>query len=216
MGEIKCFLIEKVHDTPLPHPKTLRRLRSHEDRVACPANPKLGYCDAEVDLVVDPSSEIERAWGWVPGNDDPRWPTRCACGYQFVPRDPRVTSWRNFWRRVDTGEIIEMQNAPPGAMWFADWLTDGHCQYQSDQDRRMRGPDGRCLVVRIPGGDWVIDSRCSNCDKKSDNEHKCWVRHGEPPNITVDKNGLTCGAGAGSIMMGSYHAHLVGGVLREC
>jgi len=216
MAEIKCFMIDPVHDTPLPHPKTLSYFRGFDGRVACPANPKLGYCHAEVDLVVDPSSEIERSYSWTPGDNDPRWPRRCACGYEFTDKDYRVASWKNFWKRTDTGEIIEMRNAPPGAMWFADWMVDGHLQYQSDKDRRNRGPDGRCLVVRTPGGDWMIDGQCSNCDRKGDHEHKCWVRHGEAPNITVDKNGLTCGAGGGSILKGSYHAMLQNGVLRDC
>jgi hypothetical protein len=39
------------------------------------------------------------------------------------------------------------------------------------------------------------------------------VRHGEAPNITVDKNGVTCGAGAGSIQCGSYHGFLRNGEL---
>jgi hypothetical protein len=38
------------------------------------------------------------------------------------------------------------------------------------------------------------------------------VRHGEPPQITVDKRGLTCHAGAGSIALGSYHGFLHNGV----
>jgi hypothetical protein len=41
-----------------------------------------------------------------------------------------------------------------------------------------------------------------------DGEHRCWVRHGEPPRITVDKNGPTCQAGAGSILAGDYHGFL--------
>lgn len=41
-----------------------------------------------------------------------------------------------------------------------------------------------------------------------DAEHRCWIRHGEPPLITVDKNGLTCAAGAGSIQCRDYHGFL--------
>lgn len=45
--------------------------------------------------------------------------------------------------------------------------------------------------------------------------HKCWVRHGDPraSNVTVDKNGDTCSAGAGSILAGDYHGFLQAGVL---
>ena len=68
------------------------------------------------------------------------------------------------------------------------------------------------LQVICPNGQgWDIDSRASNCTLPNDNEHKCWIRHGEPPNITVDKNGKTCSAGAGSIQAGNYHGFLING-----
>jgi hypothetical protein len=41
--------------------------------------------------------------------------------------------------------------------------------------------------------------------------HKCWIRHGKAPLITVDKNGVTCGAGTGSIAAGDYHGFLRNG-----
>lgn len=110
----------------------------------------------------------------------------------------------SLWRRTDTGEEKTLRDFEPGAMWFADWLNDWHC-----------GPDGRCLVVKTPGGDWVVDSRASNCGLPDDNEHKCWIRHGEAPNITVDKNGKTCTAGAGSIQCRNYHGFLRNGFLEE-
>lgn len=52
-----------------------------------------------------------------------------------------------------------------------------------------------------------------NCTMPYDYEHRCWVRHGEPPAITVDKQGHTCAAGAGSIQCGSYHGFLEDGAL---
>ena len=56
------------------------------------------------------------------------------------------------------------------------------------------------LIVILPGGwAWDMDSRASNCNMRDDNEHRCWIKHGEPPNITVNKQGKTCGAGGGSI-----------------
>lgn len=116
--------------------------------------------------------------------------------------------WRPRYRRVDTGEIFEhLASVPPGAMWDADWLHDFIAP----------GADGRVLVVKLPNGnDWTIDSRASNCTMKDDNAHRCWVRHGEPPHITVDKNGLTCAAGGGSIQSGDYHGFLRDGELIKC
>lgn len=140
-------------------------------------------------------------WDWPP-SADPAWPAACACGYQFTRDDPHQKWTELLWRRADTGELVTLRDAPDGAMWDATWLHDW-----------AHGPDGRSLVVKCPGGhEWTIDGRASNCTMPDDQVHKCWVRHGEPPRITVDKNGATCAAGAGSIQAGSYHGFLRDGV----
>ena len=78
-----------------------------------------------------------------------------------------------------------------------------------------RGPDGICLIVKCPNGrDWYVDSEASNCTRKGE-PHQCWCRHGDPREcrVTVDKNGDTCAAGAGSIQAGDYHGFLQAGIL---
>ena len=149
--------------------------------------------------------------------DDPRWPATCGCGSVFTGDD----SWQDWqellYRRTDTGEIVTTRRsdnvpggptpAPPGAMWNASWLPDTPA---------WRGPDGLALYVRLPDGhDWHVDGEATNCTRKGDRTHKCWVRHGDPrqANVTADKNGETCAAGAGSIQSGGYHGFLVNGVL---
>ena len=129
---------------------------------------------------------------------------------------------RPIWKRTDTGEEFNsLGDLPAGAMWFADWLDD---LYQPQLDH--------VLVVKTPGGDWVIDSQASNCTMpaalihedgkeyhpKKQVDHHCWIIHGSVPEITVDKNGVTCGAGAGSIATsnGKYHGFLRNGYLEEC
>ncbi len=135
-----------------------------------------------------------------PGHDDPRWPARCECGYEFTAEDAWQEWVDRLYRRADNGGLVRLGDAPPGAMWDADW-------------NGRKGPDGRCLTVKCPNGDeWTIDSRATNCTMPDDSEHRCWIRHGEPPAITVDKDGLTCAAGAGSIQAGTYHGFLRGGV----
>ncbi len=116
------------------------------------------------------------------------------------------------WRRLDTGaEYFSCAQVPPGAMWYADWLlgVDGE---------PYMGPDGHSLVVKLPNGnEWMIDGLCANCTDPQDalrGGHKCWIRHGTPPRITVDKQGKTCGAGAGSIQCGDYHGFLRNGVFE--
>lgn len=133
--------------------------------------------------------------------------TKC---YLVVDSGKDVTdgpSTYSVFRRVDTGEEKRLSEFGPGAMWDAHWMHDvpDWC-----------GPDGKCIVVRLPDGtDWHIDGRASNCTMPKDNKHRCWVRHGDPPNLTVDKNGVTCKAGAGSIQTKHYHGFLRDGVLTK-
>jgi hypothetical protein len=135
-----------------------------------------------------------------PGRDDPRWPARCECGHEFAPDDPRQEWSGLLYRRFDNDELVTLRDAPPGAMWDAPWYP-------------WKGPDGLSLMVKCPNGDeWCIDSRASNCTMPEDTGHRCWIRHGEPPRITVDKAGLTCNAGAGSIQAGDYRGFLRDGV----
>jgi hypothetical protein len=112
-------------------------------------------------------------------------------------------------KRVDTSEEMIWSNAPIGAIQRAEYLEDY---------KEYCGLDGKSYIVKTPGGDWMIDGRASNCTMKEDNIHKCWCRHGEAPNFTVDKVGNTCAAGAGSIMMGEgkYHGFLRNGELTDC
>jgi hypothetical protein len=117
------------------------------------------------------------------------------------------------WRRTDTGEeFSHLADVPVGGMWFAHW-------YENFWHPQL-GP-GKNLIVKTPGGDWHIDSNCNNCtipDDASQEKHHCWILHGTPPEITVDKNGVTCGAGAGSILTanGKYHGFLRNGYLEGC
>lgn len=96
---------------------------------------------------------------------------------------------------------------PPGAMWYVDYLAP-----------HSKGPDGRSLMVMTPGGAWCVDAQASNCTMKHDigpygSAHRCWIRHGPPPDVTVDKKGHTCKAGKGSIKMTGYHGYLRNGYL---
>lgn len=129
------------------------------------------------------------------------WPTKCdACDYEFKDSD----EWQIFTQlmyAMPNGELISIQNPPEGAMYFAWW----------QKNNPRYAPTGP-LYATCPGGfPWNIDGRASNCTMPNDDEHRCWIRHGDPPNITVDKNGNTCSAGGGSIEAGSYHGFLRNG-----
>jgi hypothetical protein len=71
-------------------------------------------------------------------------------------------------------------------------------------------------MVMLPNGiEWMIDGQASNCTRPNE-DHFCWVRTGEPPNVTVGKDGNTCAAGAGSIQARDYHGFLRNGYLESC
>ena len=118
---------------------------------------------------------------------------------------------RMVFRNLDTGE--ETTKLPPGALF-------------AQRRGGRQGADGLSIVCIVPYGRdgcadkttwWRIDSRATNCTMPEDGEHRCWVRHGTVGEaVHVDKNGNTCGAGAGSIAVPGFHGFLHHGVLRGC
>lgn len=168
-------------------------------------------CDSEGAIAPDaPQSDWPNFTGdhsQVVAHDDPRWPTTCElCGRLFLEEDQWQIRVLTLYQAAD-GRRFTLQEAPPGAMWNAVWMRSPGFQ----------GPDGRCLVVRLPNGhDWLVDSQSSNCTRPGE-PHQCWVRHGNPEtgNVHVDKDGDTCAAGAGSIQSGSYHGFLHHGALTD-
>lgn len=204
-----CFLLTKTNE----HQVFLRRYASFKnDELARKCPGKYSYHDARVilpDIVIVPDGEKWTGFSQskkLP-HDDLRWPQKCDyCDYVFKEDDEWQHEAHTLFQRSDNGEKTMLHDAPGGAMWYADWWPQS-----------TKTPDGRTLIVRLPNGrDWNIDSQANNCTLPDDHEHLCWVRHGEPPLITVDKNGKTCNAGAGSILAGDWHGFLRNGVLEQC
>lgn len=144
----------------------------------------------------------------APARRDPRWPTKCeACDYRFTKDDP----WQPFVHLLyadPDGNLTSLADAGPGAMWDAWWLPEA-----------WKGSDGMSLTVKLPNGhEWTVDGVASNCTRKDEQPraHRCWVRHGDPRTepVTVDKNGVTCEAGGGSILSDDYHGFLTAGVFN--
>lgn len=118
-------------------------------------------------------------------------------------------------RNLASGEEMSSRDLPVGACWDCNKPADGR------EVRRYLypvGPDGLSIACRLPdGSDWHIDGRASNCTMKDDKQHRCWVRHGTIGEaLHVDKNGLTCAAGAGSIAVPNFHGFLHAGELYDC
>jgi hypothetical protein len=201
------------------------------DQVEVPEMPEDEYHVLETNT----SSVDEHGMIGPVAQNDPRWPTRCHCGYAFADTVGKQYFPERLYRRVDTGELTTLRDAPVGAMWHTDYTG-------------FNGPDGKSLHVRIWGThDWMVDSRASNCDSpckhcgkpyhshdyktcpnknpggdhgfyEDSRPHACWVRHGDPKtgNVHVDKNGVTCGAGAGSIVVPGFHGFLHNGHIVSC
>lgn len=198
----RCFMLEDV-------PAARQWLRRYAPNSSCPVTNiygRRGIHDARTFF-----ADVKMADGEVRAVTPPPravslWPQMCECGFVFRDSDEWQLFAEQLYMRVDTNELHTLTDAPPGAMWYADWMLQ-------EGSELHRGPDDRCLAVRLPNGlDWIIDGPAANCSLPQDRLHKCWVRHGTPPDVTVDKDGRTCSAGAGSIQAGSYHGFLRNGV----
>ena len=94
----------------------------------------------------------------------------------------------------------------PGDMYYVDWSLAKRCH------SGWSNCNHKHLVVVLPNMDSVdLHGRANNCTMPDDRTHRCWIIHGTPPNITVDKDGHTCQAGAGSIVVGDWHGFIRNG-----
>jgi hypothetical protein len=236
---IPCFFLERTDRANA----YLRRYVSAESAPKCPG--KFSYHNAqafigELPMTRDANGYLESI---SPDKyaDDPRWPAKCeACGYEFGLMDEFQVFREEIYRRVDNGAEMTLREAPAGAIWNAFWLADAPCWRGPD------GMALICRLPGMI--DWHIDGVASNCDSPCKNcgkpmflhntksqiegqpnaancreyedahPHKCWIRSGTPPNVSVGKGtaGQSCGAGAGSIAVPGWHGFLRNGALVSC
>lgn len=206
MTRIKCFFLESTGRVSV----SLRRY-TYEGPL-CPKGKEGDHHNAFVRIDGEPVERdtegyIQNGLKALAPRDDPRWPRQCTCGYVFQKDDEWQRFVEEIYRRTDTGEDLRLRDASPGAMWYAWWLD------------RSQVPQGEHnLMVRTPGGDWCVDSQSKNCPMKDDTQmarHHCWIRHGTPPDVTVDKQGGPTCPGGGSILCNSYHGFLRNGYLED-
>jgi hypothetical protein len=139
-----------------------------------------------------------------------RWPTKCEhCG-QPVPQEIRPAKVGDEGievnRQVFTSRLYNTASGKPepGDLY---WIKD----HEPGACHNWDGCNGMHLHGIGPNGDmWDVDGRASNCSMRTDRAHRCWVRTGSPEDgsIHVDKNGHTCAAGAGSVILGNWHGFL--------
>jgi hypothetical protein len=164
------------------------------------------YHRAEIQIAQSSIADDEMLGGKPEDVPRERWPQTCLkCG-AAVPADAIANIYTRKVYDTESGD------PEPGDLFFkVECLNnEGKC-YLWDN---CPGPH---LHGIVPTGDeWDLDSRASNCTMKEDRTHRCWVRHGDPPNVTVDKSGVTCNAGAGSIQTTKWHGFLRNGEWVVC
>lgn len=168
----------------------------------CPTN---GYHNAHLPLIETDNLDDRYVGGNMHDYSIDRWPTKCDNCEATIPQDDSIEIRRMIFRQdvynTDSGK------PEPGDLFYRTNLRGekGECYMHENCD-------GKHLHAITPNGmEWNIDGRASNCTKPEDKIHRCWVREGTPPNITVGKGGNTCSAGAGSIITGDYHGFIRNG-----
>lgn len=213
MSRIKCIFFEAST-------KVKRYFRRYQDGDCLGKgeyhNAEIFYDEIEVPVPIDGFENDPRMISGLPHkNLKAQYPQKCDhCDFIFTDGSTfQKNPLRQYFCEA-TGEYFELNKIPVGGMYFAPWL-----------DCWTTPQLAHVLIVRTPGGSWAVDSQASNCTKPKSNgekgrlqsDHHCWIIEGDiPPNITVSKNGNTCGAGAGSIQCGKYHGFLRNGYLEEC
>jgi hypothetical protein len=154
----------------------------------------------------DFAGEVKDYWG------SPLWAKVCDhCGTPVPDAKDANLSYQVFYRRLYNTPSGKPE---PGDIFFRDVLCKTYgCHYWDNCP-------GLHLHAILPNGtEWDIDSQANNCTKPNDRLHRCWVRHGDPTKgelVHVDKAGLTCQAGGGSIISGNYHGFLHNGIFTSC
>lgn len=193
--EIVCFLLG---ESPFIR-RYLRRYHSSSDPAArCPGthgyhNAMFAMGDFEQPRA---TGEFERVAVEVPP-DNPDWPMKCeACAYTFPACDPKQVFERRLYEDRRDGTLTTLDDAAPGAMWWAWWLGDKSIGSRYWKERG----GGPHLMVKTPGGEWDVDMTSTNGEG--------WQWSGEPPLVSATP----------SIAIGNpmrYHGFLTGGVLRS-
>lgn len=163
----------------------------------CQAEPSYGYHNARrfVGYAVSEryrsadGHDLRRLVGFdEPEHSDPRWPTSCACGYEFVDEDHWQVAREEEYRTADDRRG-PFRDLPVGAMYDAWWWA-----------MRGVGLDGIALTIVCPPGGleshWHVDGPATGSDGR-------WTRSGTIPIVTATP----------SIQTGQWHGWLTNGQL---
>lgn len=185
MASVRCIFLEATEFAE----ESLRRWS--EDRT-CPG--RYGYHNAStvIGTCAYPVSDLDGESKLDFPKEDPRWPVKCdMCNYMFIPSDPHQHNKVRLYSRDDHAALkTTLSNAPVGSMWYANWYP-------------WKGPDGQCLVVKTPAGDWIVDAPAWEEGKQGTTP---WTRTGTPPNVSASPS---------IHFPGEYHGWLINGTLTD-
>ena len=194
----------------ISHVGTRASLRVYwgDDCPNCNGGGNKGYHNAHVHLGDTEKLNDPKLHDLPEDHPDDRWPTKCEHCPAPVAKDANRQVFRRRLYNTPSG------SPEPGDLYWTTW--HGHTDVMTGEITKKcywhDNCDGRHLSAVLPNGnEWDIDGRATNCTKPKDRTHRCWVRTGEPPNVTAGKKGDTCSAGAGSIGSGNYHGFLRNG-----
>ena len=199
----QCFMLEVTNH----YRRHLRRYVYNRDQEKCPYIGSHGYHHAMnlLDELVLDDPKDENVCGDRYPHDKGPWPTHCPCGYQFQPQDEWQLFVQHLYSRSDTGELIDLREAPAGAMWYANWMIERRTKPEPGQTGTYFGPDGHCLVVKTPAGDWMVDGPSTNGNG--------WTRTGVPPLVTANPS-IWVGCPE-TVPPKGYHGFLQNGTLTD-
>lgn len=185
MSSIPCIFLEPSEFAEV----TLRRYSSE----SCSGHWSYHNASALIGTVPYPHSDYDGEGHPNHPHDDPRWPAKCMqCEYVFKDEDVWQHNTLRLYQRTDHVALkTALGSAPVGSMWYADWYP-------------WKGPDGHCLIVKTPAGDWIVDAP-SYVDGQQTGTP--WTRTGTPPFVTASPS---------IHFPGKYHGWLQNGVLVEC
>src|SRR5689334_12377097 len=154
--EVRCFfVVESGRAT-----QALRRYRRSTLEKCAASGHGYHNSSTRIEDVEAPAKTVLRHIAPTEFKNDPRWPTRCACGYEFTADDEWQVFTETIYRNEATGQEWPMRELPPGAMYDGWWLRDG-----IDKPKGV-GPDGLCLMVCLPPGGgldyWHVDGPANN------------------------------------------------------
>ena len=146
------------------------------------------------------------------------FPTQCHhCGHVWSESSSSLQVFRKRLFVASNGAEVAQDEMVPGDLFYLREhapAPGAHYRFCHGGWTNCNGMHLHCVLP--DGTPWDIDSRCSNCTMRDDTLHRCWVRHGDPEHgetVHVDKSGLTCAAGGGSIVVPGFHGFLHHGKL---